>query len=260
MRLSMGRTFSILEDSSMKTLKIIFAILLILAFLPVSGCSAFINAKAESSEHKVSEDMDLYLKYGQSYKEFLSDVHTISISTKAFMIFSFLGILSAIIIVFTTLKKKYGGLLSGGIVFALIMWAEVNKILIQGLENHTIGLHLIATNIVYQEKDRLVPYGIFNIPNHYSLIQGLLALPAIGLLLVGLFQLILPRMQRKKESILLHDFPSKPNINNDQEHTDLSNSSEDNNIEQLKKYKHLLDEGIITEEEFETKKKQLLNL
>ena len=244
----------------MKTLKIIFAILLIFAFLPVSGCSVFINTEVGSSENKVSEDMDLYLEYGQNYKEFLSDVNTISMSTKAFMIFSFLGILSAIIIVFTTLGKKYGGLLSGGIVFTLIIWAEINKILIQSLENHAIGLHLIATNIVYQEKDWLVPYGIFNVPNHYSLIQGLLALPAVGLLLVGLFQLILPHIQRKKESILLHDSPSKAYVNNDRDHTDLSNSSENDNIEQLKKYKQLLDEGVITEEEFEIKKKQLLNL
>ena len=244
----------------MKTLKIIFAILLIFAFLPVSGCSVFINTEVESSEHKVSEDMDLYLEFGQNYKEFLSDVHTISVSTKAFMIFSFLGILSAIIIVFTTLKKKYGGLLSGGIVFALIIWAEVNKVLVQCLENHATGLRLIATNTVYQEKDWAVPYGIFNVPNHYSLIQGLLVLPAIGLLLVGLFQLILPRIRRNKEGILSNDSPSKINMNDNQDHNGLSNSSKDDNIEQLKKYKHLLDEGVITEEEFETKKKQLLNL
>lgn len=244
----------------MKTLKIIFAILLILAFMPVSGCSVFINTEVESSEDKVSEDMDLYLEYGQNFEEFLSDAHTITVSTKAFMIFSFLGILSAIIIVFTTLKKKYGGVLSGGIVFAIIIWAEINKILIQSLEHHAISLHLIATNTVYQQKNLIAPYGIFIVPNHYSLIQWLLLLPAIGLLVVGLFQLILPHIKRKKESIILQDAPSKANINSDNNYADLATSSEDNNIEQLKKYKQFLDEGVITEEEFETKKKQLLNL
>ncbi len=34
----------------------------------------------------------------------------------------------------------------------------------------------------------------------------------------------------------------------------------DSNVDELKKYKELLDEGIITQEEFETKKKQLLGL
>ena len=33
-----------------------------------------------------------------------------------------------------------------------------------------------------------------------------------------------------------------------------------NNIEELKQYKELLDSGVITEEEFNAKKKQLLNI
>ena len=33
-----------------------------------------------------------------------------------------------------------------------------------------------------------------------------------------------------------------------------------NNADELKKYKELLDDGVITQEEFETKKKQLLNM
>ena len=37
-------------------------------------------------------------------------------------------------------------------------------------------------------------------------------------------------------------------------------NSLDNNIEVLEKYKELLDKGIITQEEFETKKKELLGL
>jgi hypothetical protein len=36
--------------------------------------------------------------------------------------------------------------------------------------------------------------------------------------------------------------------------------TESNNMEKLKKYKDLLDSGIITQEEFEAKKKQLLDL
>ena len=32
------------------------------------------------------------------------------------------------------------------------------------------------------------------------------------------------------------------------------------NVDELKKYKELLDQGIITQEEFDTKKKQLLDL
>lgn len=39
-----------------------------------------------------------------------------------------------------------------------------------------------------------------------------------------------------------------------------NNTTENDNIEEIKKYKELLDSGIITQEEFEKKKKELLNI
>ena len=40
----------------------------------------------------------------------------------------------------------------------------------------------------------------------------------------------------------------------------MDDCSQDKNLEEIKKFKELLDCGIITEEEFQTKKAELLNL
>ena len=42
--------------------------------------------------------------------------------------------------------------------------------------------------------------------------------------------------------------------------TDTKSNSTDSNVNDLREFKKLLDEGVITEEEFEAKKKQLLGI
>ena len=63
----------------------------------------------------------------------------------------------------------------------------------------------------------------------------------------------LPEMQKAYEYI--HN-----KINNKEETKTSAQPAEVDNVAEIKKYKQLLDEGIITEEEFNAKKKQLLGL
>ena len=49
-------------------------------------------------------------------------------------------------------------------------------------------------------------------------------------------------------------------VENIEENIQANISSDENNIELLKKYKQLLDDNAITQEEFDAKKKQLLGL
>jgi hypothetical protein len=86
-------------------------------------------------------------------------------------------------------------------------------------------------------------------------IQAFLLLPVVGLLIIGLLQILLPK---KKPSRKVNR--EKKEIQNKIiEGNEVSTSSSDS-IDQLKKYKLLLDEGLITQEEYEIKKKQLLEL
>ena len=57
----------------------------------------------------------------------------------------------------------------------------------------------------------------------------------------------------KRSSIIVGD-------NKIKQHTIINNVQETTNADELKKYKDLLDNGVITQEEFDAKKKQLLNL
>ena len=62
----------------------------------------------------------------------------------------------------------------------------------------------------------------------------------------------------KKESIKYKEVLQTQN-NNDSSQHEASNNTDDL-IKQLRELKNLVDEGILTEEEFEAKKKQLLGL
>ena len=131
--------------------------------------------------------------YQHAFNDFVSKLNTISMSAKALTFFTFLGILAAIVIIFTMRQKQYSSLLSGGIVISIIIWAEINKALINSLQSYSIGIYLAALNTAYKENGRSAPYGIFNAPYNYSQIQGLLVLPAIALLIVGIIELIQAR-------------------------------------------------------------------
>ncbi len=174
----------------MKNLKMIFAILLMSALLPAFLCAVEASYEVGLSEQKVCEDTSLLSSYSQEYQSFLFDMHIISNSAKAFTVYVFIGIPSASVIFFITQRKRYGCLLSGGIAFTVILWAEANKILIHCLKDYEIGFHLVAANAVYQQKGYRVPYGILGAPQDYSIIQTLLILPAVGFLIIGIFQII----------------------------------------------------------------------
>ena len=173
----------------------IFAILLMSALLPAFFCAVDASYEISFSEQKISEDSSLLSSYSQEYQSFLSDMHIISSSAKAFTVYVFIGIVSASVIFFVTQRRSYGCLLSGVIVFTVILWAEANKILIHCLKDYEIGFHLVAANAVYQQKGYPAPYGIFGAPQDYSVIQTLLLLTALGLLIIALVQFI----QSKKD-------------------------------------------------------------
>ena len=63
----------------------------------------------------------------------------------------------------------------------------------------------------------------------------------------------------KKESVNYKESLQTPNSNNSSTQQKTSNNTDDL-IKQLRELKNLVDEGILTEEEFEAKKKQLLDL
>lgn len=65
---------------------------------------------------------------------------------------------------------------------------------------------------------------------------------------------------------IIHITAFMPDKNNQNQSNNTNNikqnnfyDNEKNNVEELKKYKELLDQGVITQEEFETQKKQLLD-
>ena len=63
----------------------------------------------------------------------------------------------------------------------------------------------------------------------------------------------------KKESVNYKESLQTPNSNNSSTQQKTSNNTDDL-IKQLRELKNLVDEGILTEEEFNAKKKQLLGL
>ena len=226
----------------MRTIKIILAVLILMAFLPASGCM-FMHSMTSIG---IEEEMEEYpLKnLGSSellaFPGLLEEVQDVYSSLSWLMIFTFLFGLAAGIIAISWRKKFYGAITSGILVLIPFVW------------NCSIQ-NKIKVISAYSLIKRFNGYDSFSNTSLLVFANVFLFLPMALLLIIGTIEIINYFVKRKngtsETEVPVPDTLSEKNI-----------TTSPSNADELKKYKELLDAGVITQEEFDAKKKQLLGL
>jgi septation ring formation regulator EzrA len=84
-----------------------------------------------------------------------------------------------------------------------------------------------------------------------SLANLMLFLPMAVLLVIGVIETVVYFVKKRKNASVTESASVE---------VEVATTPQKENIDELKKYKELLDQGIITQEEFDAKKKQILGL
>ena len=224
----------------MKTLKIILAVLLLIALLPASGC-VFDQVHSHTA---LKEELEALPVESLTAAEIigLSDVEARLNNTTSSLAFllvcTFLFVLTAGIIAIAWRKKFYGSLVSGVLVLIPYVWNSSLQNTIKSVANEPTLKRL--ESITWYENTSTM-----------SLANLLLFLPMALLLIIGIVETITYLVKKRKNiSAATESSVAKEAVV----------SCKEPNIDDLKKYKELLDSGVITQEEFDAKKKQLLGL
>ena len=224
----------------MRTIKIILAVLILMAFLPASGCM-FMHSMTSIG---IEEEMEEYPLKNLSSSELLAfpglieEIEDVHLSLSWLLIFTFLFGLAAGIIAISWRKKFYGAITSGILVLIPFVW------------NCSIQ-NKIKVISAYSILKRFDGYDGFSNASFLFLANVLLFLPMALLLIIGVIEIINHFVKGKNKT--LENEVSVPNTMADNVVT-----IQTSDADELKKYKELLDQGIITQEEFDAKKKQLL--
>lgn len=128
---------------------------------------------------------------------------------------------------------------------AIVAAALPSSIFIWGIINSAI-----LANLNYAMNDDLVEL-VDSAGNGSTGILIFIIVPTLGLISTAVFHII--RLKKGKLDVPV-------SVEKIEESTQANSSSDEDNIELLQKYKQLLNDGVITQEEFDTKKKQLLGL
>ena len=225
----------------MKTLKIIVAVLLFIALIPATLCvfgdaASFGEIYEDFSnipiDHLSAEDV-------VALPSIQDKINSVRFSFSFLTICTFVFVLSAGIFAIAWRKKFYGALTSGILLLVTIGWI----ISIQNAQKFLVNQKIIIRHIT-NCTERLTT-------GTMGLTIVLLFLPMVFLLLTGIIEVIFHFTKKGKNAPAEHTAVPVEKV---------SQTSTEQNIDDLKKYKDLLDAGIITQEEFDTKKKQLLGL
>lgn len=229
----------------MKTIKIILAILLLISLLPVTGC-VFGNEVCNDIETELeavplnSLTAEEILRLPDLTEE-LSNVQ----SSWAFLVIcTFVLILSAGVIGIAWRKKFYGALTAGVLVLIPFAWnASLQK-----------SIQLLSKDSILR---RLNSFEIFENTSTLAFANFMLFLPMALFLIIGVIEVIVHFTKKnKKGAVVEAALTPEPAIAPAPSSVPQASS----NLDDLKKIKELLDAGIITQEEFEAKKKQILGL
>ena len=224
----------------MKTIKIIIAILLFIALLPATFC-VFSDAASFGELNEKFDNMPLeYLSATDiaALPSIQKGVDSVSLSFSSLVICTFVFVLAAGVFAIAWRKKFYGALTSGILLLISIWW--------------NISLQNAKGNLAGQPIIRYIPNSTETLTTgSMPLAIILLFLPMIFLLLTGAIEFIGHFIKKGKNA------PAEKNTVPAEE---VVQAPKEPNIDDLKKYKDLLDAGVITQEEFDAKKKQLLGL
>lgn len=226
----------------MKTIKLIAAILLLVLLLPVSGCVFNETLEVSDDLYDIKTAVNESSNYAQTVKYLYveKDNEKIYKSISVLAIVTFVLILSSSVVAIALKRKFYSGLVSGFIVLIAFLW---NNNLQEKIKSICIPLKPSANSATLKAIEAYENAELLSAAN------SLLFWPMVTLLLVGILELIVYIVERRKQA--------QHKIGLAQ---DAGNIVPTNSIEELKNYKDLLDKGIITQEEFDTKKKQILGL
>lgn len=231
----------------MKKYRIMVAVFLFAVILPVAiACLmayAFGSEMLSGSDKKELEALlRLYGNNTEKINQFMQRLTTFTNSALTLTIVSVPALLGAGLNVLIKGKKENSVLTSTAIVLSVFIWALINKSFW-----YRLSLDIPSFDVAkYGDASFGRP-----IDGVYTAVVYLLIIPVLGLLAISIFQKV---MLKKNASVT-----SVP-VENIEENIQANISSDENNIELLKKYKQLLDDNAITQEEFDAKKKQLLGL
>ena len=224
----------------MKTVKIILAVLLLLSLLPVSGC-VFDQVHSHSALQEELDALPLeYLTAPELVRlpRIITELKGTTSSLSFLLICTFLFVLSAGIIAIAWRKRFYGALTSGLLVLIPYIWNSSLQNTIKNLANDSILKRL--ESVTWYENTSTM-----------SLANLMLFLPMTGLLVIGVIETVVYFVKKRKNASVTESASVE---------VEVATTPQNENIDELKKYKELLDQGIITQEEFDAKKKQLLGL
>jgi len=227
----------------MKTLKTIFAILLLIAIVP---CIIYLGNYTISMRAVCDAISDA--GFGNDVSRYMTIYHTansnVTLTLAVIPLF-----ISAAVVGLSMKKKYYGSLIAGGLPMIALVWLVVSTWTMATLRDHPI-IELF-----------------YNVDGYYkALYAGTLRkfaltimIPTLGYLIIGIVE-TRKYIRRKKAGLPVEEAVKSPVATR----TPVPQSSpvyqSPSAATELKQYKELLDMGAITPEEFDAKKKQLLGL
>ena len=224
----------------MKTVKIILAVLLLVALLPASGC-VFDQVRSHTALEEEFEALPVESLTAAEIIR-LPDVEARLNGTTSSLAFllacTFLFVLAAGIFAIAWRKKFYGALVSGVLVLIPYIWNSSLQSTIQSVAKEPV-LRRLESVTWYENTSTMF------------LANFMLFLPMAVLLVIGVIETVVYFVKKRKNASVTESASVE---------VEVATTPQKENIDELKKYKELLDQGIITQEEFDAKKKQLLGL
>ena len=224
----------------MKTVKIIVAILLFISLIPATLC-VFSDAADFGEIHEEFNNIPLNHMAAEDIAGLPSitdKVNSVSSSYSFLTIYTFVGILAAGVFAIAWRKKFYGALTSGLLLLGEFSWITSIQKAQEFLSRQNVIMKISNSH------ERLTT-------GTSGLAIILLFLPMVFFLLTGVIEMIAHFVKKGKKA---------PVAITPAHIVEAAQAPKEPNIDDLKKYKELLDSGIITQEEFDAKKKQLLGL
>lgn len=226
----------------MKTLKTIFSVLTFVAIIP---CFAMVIIYHQG----VDGMADYILKLGAGATSTYLTIRRIKNALRVLCLLIIPFFVSAGIVGITTKKKFYSGLISGSIPLVTYLWFLFCKLSIDSLDGDAFVEHFEYFDKTYTSNLSRLPITLFFV---------FVAIPMIGNLIVGIIQII--KVNRRMKAGLPLEDPEPKVIEDTPTVNPVPTGASLSAAEEIKQMKELLDMGILTPQEFEAKKKQLLGL
>ncbi len=229
----------------MKALKTIFAILLLIAIIP---CVIYL-ATYTSSMRAICDAMSANLDMGVSFASVYPKIYNTANSNATLMLAVFPLFISAAVVGLSMKKKYYGSLIAGILPLIALVWLVIS----------TCTMAALRDDVLVKYFDYVDGYYTAVYAGTLRKFTASIILPTLGYLIIGIIE-TRKYIVRKKSGLPAEE--EKPSSVATDTNVNSSNSDNQPNsvATELKQLKELLDMGIITAEEFDAKKKQLLGL